>query len=166
MSWADFEYLSEHQESAHPLHAPLDYSVRVSERVLHLERAHFFLGSVDSDYHCPLLVTMREEATKNWRQRSASGWKHIAEKKEKFAEKGQERRKSERKGKGKGKEQYRASDHTPTKGQGKAPKPWNQPGQRRSVFEEPEDDSWGPWTASSHGKGSWSSWAGSSWSGR
>ena len=94
----DFEFLSEHQESAHPMHAPQDYSIKVSERVLHLERANFFIGSRDNDWHLPLLVTMREEATKNWRQRSASGWKHIAEKKEKFAEKGQEMRNGERKG--------------------------------------------------------------------
>ena len=102
-------------------------------------------------------MTLREATIKNWRQRSATGWEKVAEKKEK-------------KGKGKGKDQYRVSDQTPTKGQGKAPNPWNQPGQRRSVFLEPEydeDDSWGPWAASSssHGKGSWSSWAGSSWTG-
>ena len=69
MTWADYEYLSQHQESAHPMIAPLDYSIRVSERVLHLERAHFFLGSSDTDYHCPLLVTLREATIKNWRQK-------------------------------------------------------------------------------------------------
>ena len=161
MTWADYEYLSQHQESAHPMIAPLDHSIRVSERVLHLERAHFFLGSSDTDYHCPLLVTLREATIYNWRQRSTAGWDKIAAKKAK-------------KGKGKGKDQYRVSDQSPTKGQGKAPKPWNQPGQRRSVYFDPEDepadsedDSWGQWAPSSTSQGwsSWSSWAGTSWSG-
>ena len=134
MSDEDFEFLSEHQESAHPLSAPLDYTVRVSERVLHLDRANYFVGSRDTDWHLPLLVTLREEATNNQRQRTSKGWQRVADKQTRFAEKG------ERKGKGKGKEQYRASDQSPSKVQGKAPKPWNQPGPRRSLFEEPEDD--------------------------
>ena len=65
MTAKDFEFLSDHQESAHPLHAPIDYSIKVSERVLHLDRASFFIGSRDNDWHLPLLVTMREEPNKN-----------------------------------------------------------------------------------------------------
>ena len=60
-------------------------------------------------------------------------------------------KKGKGKGKATGKEQHRASDQTqeyqtqqhrasdrPTKGQGKAPIPWNQPGPRNSVYESPE----------------------------
>ena len=117
---------------------------------------------------------MREEPNKSLRQRSAAGWANIAEKHEKFAQKGQEKKKGGKTGKGKGKEQYRvsdttqqyrASDQAPTKGQGKAQKPWNQPGQRRSVFETPdygtpEYDWLQPWTESSSGPSSswWSGW--------
>merc|ERR1712026_610382 len=64
MSEEDLEFLSDHQESSHPLNAPLDYSIKSSERVLHLERAHYFLGSRDSDWHLPLLITLREEGFK------------------------------------------------------------------------------------------------------
>ena len=152
MSNEDFEYLVEHQESAHPLHAPQDYSIKVSERVLHLERAHYFLGSRDSDWHLPLLVTLREEGLKNYRQRSITGWQKKTEKQEKFAEAVQEKKKGEKgnKGKGKGKDQ-------PTKGQGKQEAaPWNK-GPRRSIYEEtPADDWWSSWD---------SSWSQDAWAG-
>merc|ERR1712026_657617 len=169
MSEEDLEFLSDHQESSHPLNAPLDYSINISERVLHLERAHYFLGSRDSDWHLPLLVTIREEGLKNYRQRSAEGWEKQAAKQQKFAEEVKEKKKGKQaqKGKGKSKSKSRASEHTQGKGKGKQrPSPWQ--GQRRSVYEDPAEDwsawdsswKWWPetWTSSS---GSWSAGASS-----
>ena len=178
----DFEFLSEHQESAHPLHAPTDFDVKVSERVLCLERAHYFLGSTDSDYHLPLLVTMREEATKNGGRGHQADGNTLLISSRKSAEKVQERRKGGKKGKGRVKEQYRASDQTQQyrasdqapKGQGKAPKQWNQPGQKRSVFETPDYETpeygtveydWlqAGWLDNSQSRGQSSSWWSSGW---
>ena len=158
----DLEFLCEYQESCHPLHAPLDYQVRVSERVLHLDRADYFLGSRDSDWHLPLLKTLREEGTKNLRQRSAEGWQKQAQERQEF----QQKVKDKRKGEGKGKDESRVSEQTSAKGKGKqGPQPWNAR-QRRSLFEEPErpDDTWWhswsswydePWTRASSGSSSW-----------
>ena len=96
MTDQDLDFLTEHRESAHPLLAPFDFDVRISERAKTLERHHFFLGSKDCDWLLPMLVTLREEATNNFRQRSAEGWKHRLEKKPSG-------KKSDKKGKGKGK---------------------------------------------------------------
>ena len=37
---------------------------------MHLSRADYFLGSRDTDWHLPLLIILREEGTKNQRQRN------------------------------------------------------------------------------------------------
>ena len=165
----DFEYLCEHQESCHPLHAPMDYQVRVSERVLHLSRADYFLGSRDADWHLPLLVTLREEGTKNYRQRSKGGWQKLKEKQQAF----QQRVKDKKKGGSKGKDESRASVQPSTKGKGKeGPQPWNA-GQRRSIYEDPEnyEEAWWPTWSSWYDQPSWtggsagsSSWYGDTWS--
>ena len=113
MTKEDLEFLSDHQESSHPLNAPLDYCINISERVLHLDRAHYFLGSRDSDWHLPLLVTIREEGLKNQRQRSAEGWEKQLAKQQKFADDVKEKKKKgkqSQKGKGKGKSKSRAGE--------------------------------------------------------
>ena len=161
MADEDLEFLSEHMESSHPLHAPQDFSVKVSERVLHLDRANYFLGSRDSDWHLPLLITLREEGLKNYRQRSTKGWKGIADKKVKFDAEAKDKKKG--KGKGQSHDQSRASEQES--------KPWNSR-QQRSVYNEPATDDWwsswydgswsqGNWAGSSSGSGSWAPQGGS-----
>jgi hypothetical protein len=84
--------------------APQDWLVKMSERVLHLDRRDLWLGSNDSDYHRPMMVTIRQEATKNVRYRSHSGHKRRDQdwetKKAKWAEKKNQERRGQSQGSG------------------------------------------------------------------
>jgi hypothetical protein len=57
--------------SLHYESAPVDWKVSMSERALHLDRKDMWLGNTDKDYHSPMFITLRNEATKNFRYRKA-----------------------------------------------------------------------------------------------
>ena len=57
--------------SLHYESAPVDWKVSMSEKALHLDRKDMWLGNNDKDYHNPMFVTLRNEATKNFRWRTA-----------------------------------------------------------------------------------------------
>ena len=51
--------------------SPKDWTVSMSERALHLDRKDIWLGNNDKDYHRPMFITVRNDATKNFRFRTA-----------------------------------------------------------------------------------------------
>ena len=107
MTTEDYDFLEDKSEDAHPLVAPEDYEIRVSERVRTLTRSDLWLGDNDNDWHLPLLITIREKAARNYRQRSSAGWEKRQKAKEKFKQKLEEKKKQkELKGKGKEQDHY------------------------------------------------------------
>ena len=66
----DLGFLSKHSPLSPGLSAPKDYLIKISERVKHLERPDLWLGEKDTDWHIPILLTIREFAYRNWRKRS------------------------------------------------------------------------------------------------
>ena len=53
-----------------PLEAPSDFHTAQSMRVLQTKREDLWLRDNDVSWHLPILITLREWAYKNWRQRS------------------------------------------------------------------------------------------------
>ena len=60
--------------TAHPTAAPLraisDYVAKLVQRLVYYTRSGHWLSEEDKDWHCPLLVTLREKAKTNWRTRA------------------------------------------------------------------------------------------------
>ena len=70
ISTDDLAWLTDKSPFGAGLSAPQDYLIKLSERVKHLERPDFWLGENDTDWHIPILLTIREHAYRNWRKRS------------------------------------------------------------------------------------------------
>ena len=70
LSSDDLTWLENNSPVGSALNAPKDYEVKVCERVKHLERSDLLLGENDTDWHIPMLLTVREHAFRNWRKRS------------------------------------------------------------------------------------------------
>ena len=68
---SEVEWLQSLASTDHHLSAPTDLVIKVSERVKHLDRPDLWLGENDTDWHIPILLTLREYAFRNWRKRSA-----------------------------------------------------------------------------------------------
>ena len=58
-----------------PMMAPLDCEIRQSGRVLELQNKDLWLRPTDLSWHFPILATIREQPFKNYRSRTAEGWK-------------------------------------------------------------------------------------------
>ena len=56
------------EELQDPYRAPRDFDVKQSVRVLHMDNKDFWFRENDTDWHLPILVTLREATRKNWRQ--------------------------------------------------------------------------------------------------
>ena len=55
----EFTRLEHYSELRLPFESPTDYDITVSERVKHLDNMHLFLAPENSNWHNPLLVTLR-----------------------------------------------------------------------------------------------------------
>ena len=53
-----------------PSKAPMDFHIRQSARTLYMKNADFWLRPKDTDWHLPILVTLRDATRKNWRSKS------------------------------------------------------------------------------------------------
>jgi hypothetical protein len=141
--------------------APRDFEVTQSTRVLELNQADLWLSAGDCSWHRPLFFTLREWATKNWRQRSEATKKKREEDKAdrlaKLKEKTRENKRLKRSGKGqaKGSESPERpwADASAAASSSAAP-PWRQ--NRRADPESPER----PWAA--YGWTEW--WSDNRWS--
>ena len=58
------------------LFGPQDFQVELSNRIQEIKREHLWFKETDSSWHRPIIATVREIQTKNWRKRSAAGWEH------------------------------------------------------------------------------------------
>ena len=81
LSSEDLAWLSDNTPLSPALIAPQDYLIKLSERVKHLERPDLWLGEKDTDWHIPILLTIREHAYRNWRKRSTEATARKEEKK-------------------------------------------------------------------------------------
>ena len=76
--WPTLSLLSEEGQQMlldlHPSAPPLkfisDYDVKLAQRLLYNTRAGLWLSEEGKDWHYPLLITLTEKATKNWRTRA------------------------------------------------------------------------------------------------
>ena len=139
------------------LFGPIDFSVNMSDRIRQLKASHLWLRPRDTDWHRPIVVTLREILQKNWRKRTpekeeirtAKKEKSLAKRKAKGAswqqikrERRQQREEEQSqssKGKSKGSQTYRSWQRT-----------WDTP------QPQTEDAGWGS---------SWSWWTPSWWTG-
>ena len=62
----------ESEDVDNPMIKPQDYDVRQSGRVLELQNRDLWIRPTDLSWHCPILVTIREEPFKNYRSRSSA----------------------------------------------------------------------------------------------
>ena len=62
--------------------APIDYDIKLCQRLLYFKNSDLWLSDTDRGWHLPILITLREVGTKNWRQRTGEGWKKRETKKE------------------------------------------------------------------------------------
>ena len=83
LSTDDLIWLSGNSPLSPALIAPQDFLIKLSERVKHLERPDLWLGEKDTDWHIPILLTIREHAYRNWRKRGSEGTAKREEKKSK-----------------------------------------------------------------------------------
>ena len=63
------------------LAGPQDFHVELSDRIHEIKREHLWLKEKDCSWHRPIIATVREVQTKNWRKRSAAGWEHQRQRK-------------------------------------------------------------------------------------
>ena len=63
------------------LTGPKDYAINQSSRVLQLGNRDLWIKESGTDWHLPILITLRQESRRNYRQRSDQALKRIAEKK-------------------------------------------------------------------------------------
>ena len=58
---------------ADPFMSPIDFDIQQSHRLLHLDNRSLWLRDSDTGWHLPVMLTLREVVTKNWRQRTRAG---------------------------------------------------------------------------------------------
>ena len=63
------------------LAGPQDFHVELSNRIREIKREHLWIKGTDCSWHRPIIATVREVQTKNWRKRSAAGWEHQRQRK-------------------------------------------------------------------------------------
>ena len=72
------------EDATDPLVAPQDCEVRQSGRVLELQHSDLWLRPTDLSWHFPVLMTIREEPSKNYRSRTNEKWKAKENKAEEY----------------------------------------------------------------------------------
>ena len=84
------------------LAGPQDFHVELSDRIHEIKREHLWFKETDSSWHRPIIATVREIQTKNWRKRSAAGWEHQRQHKAESLAKAKAKKQAKAKSAGKG----------------------------------------------------------------
>ena len=63
------------------LAGPQDFHVELSDRIHEIKREHLWFKESDCSWHRPIIATVREIQTKNWRKRTAAGLQRVKERK-------------------------------------------------------------------------------------
>ena len=82
LSEEELQKLLDWHPTGSPLKAVSDYDVKFVQRFLYYNLVDRWLSDEEKDWHCPLLVTLREnKANNNWRQRAPDNLEETGKKK-------------------------------------------------------------------------------------